>query len=168
MGIYKWVLSQVYRLSREPLSLHLSVVLFFGPLAPQRHPRRSGSTCIFHSCRLSGHGLWAASESTRSQMRAAEIIFLPPDVWAVPHRARSPFIREGIRVEPLPLHIERSRMRGPWHLIRMPPAHSTGRRPRTFWRVCVSQLDWELLRMDGWMCCCFFSMHPCVCGIHRL
>ena len=73
-------------------------------------------------------------------------------------RVRSSAIREGLRVEPLLLHIERSQLRWFGHLTRMPPgrllgevfrACPTGRRPRgrprTRWRDYISRLAWERL-----------------------
>jgi len=66
-------------------------------------------------------------------------------------RVRSSVIREGLGVERLLLHIERSQMRWLGHLLRMPPgrlpgevfwARPTGRRPRrrprALWRDCLS------------------------------
>uniref|UniRef100_A0A3P9DSK2 IRG-type G domain-containing protein n=1 Tax=Maylandia zebra TaxID=106582 RepID=A0A3P9DSK2_9CICH len=71
---------------------------------------------------------------------------------------RSSAIREGLRVEQLLLHIERSQLRWFGHLTRMPPGHllgevfqacPTGRRsrgrPRTRWRDYISRLAWERL-----------------------
>uniref|UniRef100_A0A8C4X372 Uncharacterized protein n=1 Tax=Erpetoichthys calabaricus TaxID=27687 RepID=A0A8C4X372_ERPCA len=97
-----------------------------------------------------GHELWVVTERTRSRIQAAEMSFL--------RRVRSSVIREGLRVEPLLLRIERSQMRWLGHLIRMPPgrlpgevfrARPTGRRPRgrpwTRWRDYVSWLAWERL-----------------------
>ncbi|CAG5932579.1 unnamed protein product [Menidia menidia] len=73
-------------------------------------------------------------------------------------RVRSSAIREGLGVEPLLLHVERSQLRWLGHLFRMPPgrlpgevfrARPTGRRPRgrprTRWRDYVSRLAWERL-----------------------
>ncbi|KAI3374050.1 hypothetical protein L3Q82_022616 [Scortum barcoo] len=73
-------------------------------------------------------------------------------------RVRSSVTRRELGVEPLLLHIERSQLRWPGHLFRMPPgrlprevfqACPTGRRPRgrprTRWRDYVSRLAWERL-----------------------
>ncbi|TWW71221.1 hypothetical protein D4764_17G0007040 [Takifugu flavidus] len=73
-------------------------------------------------------------------------------------RERSSDIREGLGVELLLLHIERSQLGWLRHLARMPSGHlplevfrtcPTGRRPRgrprTRWRDYISRLAWERL-----------------------
>ncbi|TWW74373.1 hypothetical protein D4764_14G0003740 [Takifugu flavidus] len=73
-------------------------------------------------------------------------------------RVRSSDIREGLGVEPLLLHIERSQLGWLGHLARMPSGRlplevfqtcPTGRRPRgrprTRWRDYISRLAWERL-----------------------
>ncbi|XP_051936482.1 uncharacterized protein LOC127610385 [Hippocampus zosterae] len=106
-----------------------------------------------------GHELWIVTERTRSRIQAAEMSFLRRvSGLSLRDKVRSSVIREGLRVEPLLLHIERSQMRWLGHLIRMPPerlpgevfrACPTGRRPRgrprTRWRDYVTQLAWERL-----------------------
>ncbi|XP_048857101.1 uncharacterized protein LOC125724452 [Brienomyrus brachyistius] len=87
-----------------------------------------------------GHELWVVTERTRSRMQAAEMSFLRRVAGlSLRDGVRSSVIREGLRVEPLLLRIERSQMRWLGHLIRMPPgrlpgevfrACPTGRRPR--------------------------------------
>ena len=106
-----------------------------------------------------GHELWVVTERTRSRIQAAEMSFLRRvSGLSLRDRVRSSVIREGLRVEPLLLRIERSQMRWLGHLVRMPPgrlpgevfrARPTGRRPRgrprTRWRDYVSRLAWERL-----------------------
>uniref|UniRef100_A0A3B5Q4K1 Reverse transcriptase domain-containing protein n=1 Tax=Xiphophorus maculatus TaxID=8083 RepID=A0A3B5Q4K1_XIPMA len=105
------------------------------------------------------HELWVMTERTRSRIQAAEMGFLRRVAGlSLRDRVRSSVIREGLRVEPLLLHIERSQLRWLGHLVRMPPgrlpgevlrARPTGRRPRgrprTRWRDYVSLLAWERL-----------------------
>uniref|UniRef100_A0A3P9PV83 Reverse transcriptase domain-containing protein n=1 Tax=Poecilia reticulata TaxID=8081 RepID=A0A3P9PV83_POERE len=106
-----------------------------------------------------GHELWVMTERTRSRVQAAEMSFLRRVAGlSLRDRVRSSVIREGLRVEPLLLHVERSQLRWLGHLVRMPPgrlpgevfrARPTGRRPRgrprTRWRDYVSRLAWERL-----------------------
>uniref|UniRef100_A0A3B5Q8Y2 Reverse transcriptase domain-containing protein n=1 Tax=Xiphophorus maculatus TaxID=8083 RepID=A0A3B5Q8Y2_XIPMA len=106
-----------------------------------------------------GHELWVMTERTRSRIQAAEMGFLRRVAGlSLRDRVRSSVIREGLRVEPLLLHIERSQLRWLGHLVRMPPgrlpgevfrARPTGRRPRgrprTRWKDYVSRLAWERL-----------------------
>uniref|UniRef100_A0A669BJZ3 Reverse transcriptase domain-containing protein n=1 Tax=Oreochromis niloticus TaxID=8128 RepID=A0A669BJZ3_ORENI len=106
-----------------------------------------------------GHELWVVTERTRSRIQAAEMSFLRRVAGlSLRDRVRSLAIREGLRVEPLLLHIERSQLRWFGHLTRMPPgrllgevfrACPTGRRPRgrprTRWRDYISRLAWERL-----------------------
>jgi len=97
----------------------------------------------------------------RSRIQAAEMGFLRRVAGLfLRDGMRSSVIREGLRFEPLLLHVERSQLRWLGHLVRMPPgrlpgevflARPTGRRPwrrpRTRWRDYVSQLAWERLRI---------------------
>ncbi|KAI3360279.1 hypothetical protein L3Q82_014587 [Scortum barcoo] len=106
-----------------------------------------------------GHELWVMTERTRSRIQAAEMSFLRRVAGrSLRDRVRSSVTREELGVEPLLLHIERSQLRWPGHLFRMPPgrlprevfqACPTGRRPRgrprTRWRDYVSRLAWERL-----------------------
>ncbi|PWA21171.1 hypothetical protein CCH79_00009483 [Gambusia affinis] len=106
-----------------------------------------------------GHELWIMTERTRSRIQAAEMGFLRRVAGlSLRDRVRSSVIREGLRVEPLLLHVERGQLRWLGHLVRMPPgrlpgevfrARPTGRRPRgrprTRWRDDVSRLAWERL-----------------------
>uniref|UniRef100_A0A8C6NQ68 Reverse transcriptase domain-containing protein n=1 Tax=Nothobranchius furzeri TaxID=105023 RepID=A0A8C6NQ68_NOTFU len=106
-----------------------------------------------------GHELWVATERTRSRIQAAKMSFLcRVSGRSLRDRVRSSVIREGLRVDPLLLHIERSHLRWLGHLVRMPPgrlpgevfqARPTGRRPkgrpRTRWRDYVSHLARERL-----------------------
>ncbi|PWA15004.1 hypothetical protein CCH79_00008845, partial [Gambusia affinis] len=106
-----------------------------------------------------GHELWVMTEKTRSRIQAAEMGFLRRVAGLfLRDRVRSSDIREGLRVEPLLLYVERSQLRWLGHLVRMPPgrlpgeafrARPTGRRPRgrprTRWRDYVSRLAWERL-----------------------
>ena len=105
------------------------------------------------------HEGWVITERTRSRIQAAEMSFLRRVAGlSLRDRVRSSAIREGLRVEPLLLHIERSQLRWFGHLTRMPPgrllgevfrACPTGRRPRgrprTRWRDYISRLAWERL-----------------------
>uniref|UniRef100_A0A8C6KZ86 Reverse transcriptase domain-containing protein n=1 Tax=Nothobranchius furzeri TaxID=105023 RepID=A0A8C6KZ86_NOTFU len=106
-----------------------------------------------------GHELWVVTERTRSRIQAAEMSFLRRVAGlSLRDRVRSSVIREGLGVDPLLLHIERSQLRWLGHLVRMPPgrlpgevfrARPTGRRPkgrpRTRWRDYVSHLARERL-----------------------
>uniref|UniRef100_A0A8C6L8D1 Reverse transcriptase domain-containing protein n=1 Tax=Nothobranchius furzeri TaxID=105023 RepID=A0A8C6L8D1_NOTFU len=106
-----------------------------------------------------GHEFWVVTERTRSWMQAAEMSFLRRVAGlSLRDRVRSSVIREGLGVDPLLLHIERSQLRWLGHLVRMPPgrlpgevfrARPTGRRPkgrpRTRWRDYVSHLARERL-----------------------
>ena len=72
-----------------------------------------------------GHELWVMTERTRSRVQAAEMSFLRRVAGlSLRDRVRSSDIREGLRVEPLLLHVERSQMRWFGHLMRMPPGLS--------------------------------------------
>ena len=106
-----------------------------------------------------GHELWVVTERTRSRIQAAEMSFLRRVAGlSLRDRVRSSAIREGLRVEPLLLHIERSQLRWFGHLTRMPPGRLPGKvfracpagrrprgRPRTRWRDYISRLAWERL-----------------------
>uniref|UniRef100_A0A8C6LTA7 Reverse transcriptase domain-containing protein n=1 Tax=Nothobranchius furzeri TaxID=105023 RepID=A0A8C6LTA7_NOTFU len=106
-----------------------------------------------------GHELWVVAERTRSWIQAAEMSFLRRVAGlSLRDRVRSSVIREGLGVDLLLLHIERSQLRWLGHLVRMPPgclpgevfwARPTGRRPkgrpRTCWRDYVSHLARERL-----------------------
>ena len=106
-----------------------------------------------------GHELWIVTERTRLRIQAAEMgFFRRVSGLSLRDRVRSLVIREGLRVEPLLLCIERSQMRWLGHLVRISPgrlsgevfrARPTGRRswerPRTRWRDYVSRLAWERL-----------------------
>uniref|UniRef100_A0A669EXX2 Reverse transcriptase domain-containing protein n=1 Tax=Oreochromis niloticus TaxID=8128 RepID=A0A669EXX2_ORENI len=106
-----------------------------------------------------GHELWVVTERTRSRIQAAEMSFLRRVAGlSLRDRVRSSAIREGLRVEPLLLHIERSQLRWFGHLTRMSPGRLLGevfracpteRRPRgrlrTRWRDYISRLAWERL-----------------------
>uniref|UniRef100_A0A8C6P7M2 Reverse transcriptase domain-containing protein n=1 Tax=Nothobranchius furzeri TaxID=105023 RepID=A0A8C6P7M2_NOTFU len=99
-----------------------------------------------------GHELWVVTERTRPRIQAAEKSFLRRMAGlSLRDRVRSSVIREGLGVDPLLLHIERSQLRWLVHLVKMPPgrlpgevfrARPTGRRPtgrpRTQWRDYVS------------------------------
>uniref|UniRef100_A0A8C6LGM7 C2H2-type domain-containing protein n=1 Tax=Nothobranchius furzeri TaxID=105023 RepID=A0A8C6LGM7_NOTFU len=85
--------------------------------------------------------VWVVIERTRSLIQATKISFLRR-VSGLSHRnrVRSLVIQEGLEVDPLLLHIERSQLRWLGHLVRMPPGHLPGevfcvhptrRRPRT-------------------------------------
>ncbi|PWA23723.1 hypothetical protein CCH79_00006096 [Gambusia affinis] len=101
-----------------------------------------------------GPELWVMTERTRSRIQAAEMGFLRRVAGlSLRERVRSSVIREGLRVEPLLLHVERGQLRWLGHLVRMPHgrlpgevfrARPTGRRPRgrprTRWRDDVSRL----------------------------
>ena len=59
-----------------------------------------------------GHKLWVVTERTRSRIQAAKMGFLRRvSGLSFRDRVRSSVIREGLRVELLLLHIERSKMR---------------------------------------------------------
>ena len=106
-----------------------------------------------------GHELWVMTERTRSRIQAAEMGFLRRVAGlSLRDRVRSSVIREGLGVEPLLLHVERSQLRWLGHLFRMPPGRLPGEvfrarptggrprgRPRTHWRDYVSRLTWERL-----------------------
>lgn len=106
-----------------------------------------------------GHELWVVTEKMRSRIQAAEMSFLRRVAGlSLRDRVRSSDIREGLGVEPLLLHIERSQLRWFGHLVRMPSgrlpwevfrACPTGRRPRgrprTRWRDYIIRLTWERL-----------------------
>ncbi|XP_051789808.1 uncharacterized protein LOC127529636 [Erpetoichthys calabaricus] len=137
-------------------ALHRSVVV-------KKELSRKAKLSIYQSIYVPtltyGHELWVVPERTRSRIQAAEMSFLRRvSGLSLKDRVRSSVIREGLRVEPLLLRIERSQMRWLGHLIRMPPgrlpgevfrARPTGRRPwgrpRTHWRDYVSRLAWERL-----------------------
>ncbi|TWW58244.1 hypothetical protein D4764_07G0009630 [Takifugu flavidus] len=98
-------------------------------------------------------------ERTRSLIQAAELSFLRRVAGlSLRDKVRSSDIREGLGVEPLLLHIERSQSGWLGHLARMPSGClplevfqtcPTGRRPRgrarTRWRDYISRLAWEQL-----------------------
>nr|XP_054604257.1 uncharacterized protein LOC129165341 [Nothobranchius furzeri] len=100
-----------------------------------------------------GHDLWVVTERTRSRIQAAKMSFLRiVSGLSLRDRVRSSVIREGLGVDPLLLHIERSQLRWLEHLVRMPPGSLPGEvfrarptrrrpkgRPRTRWRDYVSQ-----------------------------
>ncbi|TWW55930.1 hypothetical protein D4764_09G0009800 [Takifugu flavidus] len=99
-----------------------------------------------------GRQRWVMTERTRSRIQAAEMSFLRRVAGlSLRDRVRSSDIREGLGVEPLLLHIERSQLGWLGHLARMP----SGRlplevfrprgRPRTRWRDYISRLAWERL-----------------------
>uniref|UniRef100_A0A8C6LCZ4 Reverse transcriptase domain-containing protein n=1 Tax=Nothobranchius furzeri TaxID=105023 RepID=A0A8C6LCZ4_NOTFU len=104
-----------------------------------------------------GHELWVVTERTRSRVQAAKKSFLlRVSGLSLRDRLRSSVILEGLGVDPLLLHIERSQLRWLGHLVRMPPGRlpgevfrvrPTGRRPecrpRTLWRDYVSHLARE-------------------------
>ncbi|MDF4350667.1 hypothetical protein P3435_23365 [Vibrio parahaemolyticus] len=59
-----------------------------------------------------GHELWVVTERTRLRVQAAEVSFLRRVAGlSLRDRVRSLDIREGLGVEPLLLHIERSQLR---------------------------------------------------------
>ncbi|KAF7644066.1 hypothetical protein LDENG_00228770, partial [Lucifuga dentata] len=69
-----------------------------------------------------GYELWVVTKRTRSWIQAEEMRFLRRvSGLTLRDRVRSSDIQEGLRVEPLLLHIERSQLRWFGHLIRMPP-----------------------------------------------
>ncbi|TWW73564.1 hypothetical protein D4764_15G0009580 [Takifugu flavidus] len=69
-----------------------------------------------------GHQCWVMTERTRSRIQAAEMSFLRRVAGlSLRDRVRSSDIREGLGVEPLLLHIERSQLGWLGHLARMPP-----------------------------------------------
>ncbi|TWW64247.1 hypothetical protein D4764_03G0012550 [Takifugu flavidus] len=98
-----------------------------------------------------GHQRWVMTESTRSRIQVAEMSFLHRVAGlSLRDRVRSLDIREGLGVEPLLLHIERSQLGWLGHLARMP----SGRLPLevfqtcptgTRWRDYISRLAWERL-----------------------
>uniref|UniRef100_A0A8C6PI18 Reverse transcriptase domain-containing protein n=1 Tax=Nothobranchius furzeri TaxID=105023 RepID=A0A8C6PI18_NOTFU len=106
-----------------------------------------------------GHEFWVVTEKTRSRIQAAEMSFLLRVAgFSLRDRVRSSVMREGLGVDPLLLHIERSQLRWLGHLVRMPlgrlpgevfRARPTGRRPkgrpRTRWRDYASHLARERL-----------------------
>ncbi|TWW67219.1 hypothetical protein D4764_02G0002600 [Takifugu flavidus] len=106
-----------------------------------------------------GHQRWVMTERTRSRIQAAEMSFLRRVAGlSLRDRVRSFDIREGLGVEPLLLHLERSQLGWLGHLARMPSGRlplevfwtcPTGRRPRgqprTRWRDYISRLAWERL-----------------------
>nr|XP_054599772.1 uncharacterized protein LOC129164266 [Nothobranchius furzeri] len=106
-----------------------------------------------------GHELWVVTDRMRSRIQAAEMSFLRRVAGlSLRDRVRSSVIREGLGVDPLLLHIERSQLRWLGHLVRMPPgrlpgevfrAGPTGRRPkgrpRTRWRDYAFHLARERL-----------------------
>uniref|UniRef100_A0A669C5T3 Reverse transcriptase domain-containing protein n=1 Tax=Oreochromis niloticus TaxID=8128 RepID=A0A669C5T3_ORENI len=106
-----------------------------------------------------GHELWVVTERTRLRIQATEMGFLRRVAGlSLGDRVRSSAIREGLRVEPLLLHIKRSQLRWFEHLTRMPPGRLLGEvfwacpterrarsRPRTRWRDYISRLAWERL-----------------------
>ncbi|KAL4004686.1 hepatocyte cell adhesion molecule [Sarotherodon galilaeus] len=111
-----------------------------------------------------GHELWVVTETTRSQIQAAEMGFLRRVAGlSLRDRVRSLAIQEGLRVETLLLHIERSQLSWFGHLMRMPPerllsevfrACPTERRlqgrTRTRWRDYISWLAWEHQPRISW------------------
>ncbi|TWW77709.1 hypothetical protein D4764_12G0010990 [Takifugu flavidus] len=86
------------------------------------------------------HQRWVMTERTRSRIQAAEMSFLQRVAGlSLRDKVRSSDIREGLGVEPLLLHIERSQLGWLGHLARMPSGRlplevfqtcPTGRRPR--------------------------------------
>jgi len=137
-------------------ALHRSVVV-------KKELSRKAKLSIYQSIYVPtltyGHELWVVTERTRSRIQAAEMSFLRRvSGLSLRDRVRSSVIREGLRVEPLLLRVERGQLRWLGHLIRMPPgrlpgevfwARPTGKRPRgrprTRWRDYVSRLAWERL-----------------------
>ena len=95
----------------------------------------------------------------RSRIQAAEMSFLRRVPGrSLRDRVRNSVTQEELGVEPLLLHIERSQLRWPGHLYRIPPgclprevflACPTGRRPRgrprTRWSDYVAWMAWERL-----------------------
>uniref|UniRef100_A0A8C6MCM8 Reverse transcriptase domain-containing protein n=1 Tax=Nothobranchius furzeri TaxID=105023 RepID=A0A8C6MCM8_NOTFU len=87
-----------------------------------------------------GHELWVVTERMRSWIQAAKMSFLRRvSGLSLRDRVRSSVIREGLGIDSLLLHIERSQLRWLGHLVRMPPgclpgevfrARPTGRRPK--------------------------------------
>ena len=106
-----------------------------------------------------GHEGWVMTERTRSRIHAAGMGFLRRVAGvSLRDRVKSSVLREGLRVEPQLLCVERSQLRWFGHLVRMPPgrlpwqvfqARPAGRRPRgrprTRWRDYISTLAWERL-----------------------
>uniref|UniRef100_A0A8C6M0A0 Reverse transcriptase domain-containing protein n=1 Tax=Nothobranchius furzeri TaxID=105023 RepID=A0A8C6M0A0_NOTFU len=103
-----------------------------------------------------GHELWVVTERTRLRIQAAKMSFLRRVAGlSLRHRVRSSVIGEGLGVDPLLLHIERSQSRWLGHLIRMPPgrlpgevfwARPTGRRPKGRPRICWTDYVSHLAR----------------------
>ncbi|TWW74357.1 hypothetical protein D4764_14G0003580 [Takifugu flavidus] len=78
-----------------------------------------------------GHQCWVMTERTRLRIQAAEMSFLRRVAGlSLRDRVRSSDIREGLGVEPLLLHIERSQLGWLGHLARMP----SGRLPLEVFR----------------------------------
>ncbi|TWW76578.1 Spondin-1 F-spondin [Takifugu flavidus] len=114
---------------------------------------------IYVSFLTYGHQRWVMTERTRSRIQAAEMSFLRRVAGlSLRDRLRSLDIREGLGVEPLLLHIERSQLGWLGHLDRMPSGHlplevfrtcPTKRRPRgrprSRWRDYICRLSWEQL-----------------------
>ncbi|PWA22657.1 hypothetical protein CCH79_00002393 [Gambusia affinis] len=74
-----------------------------------------------------GHELWVMTERTRSRIQAAEMGFLRRVAGlSLRDRVKSLVIWEGLRVEPLLLHVERGQLRWLGHLVRMPPGRLPG------------------------------------------
>ena len=64
------------------------------------------------------------TERTRLRLQAAEMGFLRRVAgFSLRDRVRSSVIREGLGVQPLLLHVERSQLRWFGHLVRIPPGH---------------------------------------------
>ncbi|XP_049451749.1 acetylserotonin O-methyltransferase 2 isoform X2 [Epinephelus fuscoguttatus] len=68
-----------------------------------------------------GHELWVVTERTRSRVQAGYLRRVAG--LSLRDRVRSSDIREGLGVDPLLLHIERSQLRWFGHLVRMPFGH---------------------------------------------
>ncbi|XP_051931184.1 uncharacterized protein LOC127607121 [Hippocampus zosterae] len=125
--------------------------------------KRSIYRSIYVPAIIYGHELWVVTERTRSRIQVAKMSFLRRvSGLSLRDKVRSSVIREGLRVEPLLHHIERSHMRWLAHVIRMPPERlpgevlrtcPTGRRPRgqprTHRRGYITQLAWERLVVPG-------------------
>uniref|UniRef100_A0A8C6KHS8 Reverse transcriptase domain-containing protein n=1 Tax=Nothobranchius furzeri TaxID=105023 RepID=A0A8C6KHS8_NOTFU len=109
-----------------------------------------------------GCELWVVNERMRLRIQATKMSFLQRVAGlSLRDRVRSSVIREGLGVDPLLLHIERSQLRWLGHLVKMPPgrlpgevfrARPTGRRPkgrpRTRRRDYVSHLAREHLEIS--------------------
>ncbi|TWW81724.1 hypothetical protein D4764_01G0015390 [Takifugu flavidus] len=88
-----------------------------------------------------GHQCWVMTERMRSRIQAAEMSFLRRVAGlSLRDRVRSSDIREGLGVEPLLFHIERSQLGGVLDM-----SHRPRGRPRTRWRDYISRLAWERL-----------------------